>query len=117
MSDPDHLKGFDIISLYIHWLGRQNKGLSPFIVLSTSHNHEMIGKKPQKSVKASVKEKEKMEYIEVDEEMEEEEEEEGKHDALDNDGEEEMPLAVRFGPPIGKAKKKCSSTLSRLQDL
>ena len=76
MSDPDHLKGFDIISLYIHWLGQQNKGLSSFIVLSTSHNHEMIGKKPQKSVKASVKGKEKMEYIEVDEEMEEDKEEE-----------------------------------------
>jgi hypothetical protein len=58
LSDPDHLNGYQIDSLYTHLLGRQRKGLAPFIVLKGSHQE-----KPQKSAKA--KGKRKAEYVDV----------------------------------------------------
>ena len=43
LSDPDHLLGSGIISLYWHWLEHQKKkGLVPFIVLNPSPLHGPI---------------------------------------------------------------------------
>jgi hypothetical protein len=48
LSDPDHLQASNIISLYNHWLGRQKKGLAPFIILSSSPLHGPTLKKSDK---------------------------------------------------------------------
>ena len=45
LSDPDHLLGSGIISLYQHWLEHQKKGLAPFIVLNLSPLHGPTFKK------------------------------------------------------------------------
>ena len=42
LSDPDHLLGSGIISLYRNWLEHQKKGLVPFIVLNPSPLHGPI---------------------------------------------------------------------------
>ena len=93
MSDPDHLNGFNIIALYSHWLKRQQNRLSPFIVLNSSPNHGTIGREPQNSKKgSSLKGKEKMKYIKVDDETEKnrvEEDEEEKEDEEKKEYEEE----------------------------
>jgi len=60
LSDPDHLKTFSVDALYIHWLGRQKKGLSPFIVLNAGPLHSMASKKSKKD-----KGKGKQKYVEV----------------------------------------------------
>jgi hypothetical protein len=159
LSDPDHLKAFDIEALYSHMLGRQKKGLSPFIVLSASPQHVVIQKKKsQTSKKAGSKGKGKMRYVEIDDMMDVDEEdkgkgekkeedseedredleakvdEEGEEDEVEDeeakeaqevapakkvkegsDGEEEMPLAVKIGPPKGKGRKISSSTQDDFQ--
>ena len=46
LSDPDHLNGFKIGALYMHWLQRQKKGLSPFIVLKGHPHHGESGRTP-----------------------------------------------------------------------
>ena len=56
LSDPDHLPGLGIISLYQHWLEHQKKGLALFIVLNPSPLHGPMFKK---SDKAQGKRKEK----------------------------------------------------------
>ena len=60
LSDPDHLTGFKIDSLYAHWMGRQRKGLEPFVVLNANPQHG----KSTKSLKA--KGKSKAEWVNVD---------------------------------------------------
>lgn len=95
LSDPDHLTGFDIDSLYRHWLRRQQKKLSPFVILKASPQHQMS---VPKSAKA--KGKRKMDYEEVDsndgevmsenaEERKEEELEQSEEGDNLGDGEEE----------------------------
>ena len=72
LSDPDHLTVSNIIALYRHWLERQNRRLSPFIVLNAHPNHVVILKNSQKSQKD--KGKQKMKYVDDTEEDKEEEE-------------------------------------------
>jgi hypothetical protein len=69
LSDPDHYSAFKIDSLYTHWLGRQNKGLQPFVVVNSSPKHEKLLKKYQKG-----KGKAKADYVDVNDDDEEEEE-------------------------------------------
>jgi hypothetical protein len=66
LSDPDHYSAFKINSLYTHWLGRQDKGLQPFIILNANPRHGRFVKKSQKS-----KGKAKAEYIDVNSEEDE----------------------------------------------
>ena len=131
LSDPDHLTGSNIIALYHHWLERQNRWLSPFIVLNAHPNHVVILKNSQKSQKD--KGKQKMEYVDDTEEDKEaeEEEEEGEEDekeeeeedekaeedkeAEEDEEDKEMPLAVKFGPPKGKEKKIASLAQDHFQ--
>ena len=82
--DPDHLSVFQIDSLYFHWLGRQNEGLPPFIVLNAPPLHITL----KKSVKDK-KGKGKMEYDDV---------------SSEKDSDKEEPPVLKFGPPIGKWK-------------
>lgn len=49
LSDPDHLKSCSIDALYSHWLGRQRKGLSPFIVLGAGPLHSVPEKMSKKA--------------------------------------------------------------------
>jgi hypothetical protein len=105
LSDPDHLKGHKIISLYNHWLERQKKGLSPFIILKGNPHHGESGRKARRADK---KGKKKMEWVDVhDDEMEVGEEEQ---DAVYSDVDEDMPLDLKIGPPMGKKKTIADST-------
>jgi hypothetical protein len=61
LADPDHLNGFQIDTLYNHWLRRQQKKLSPFVILNASPQHAILHKKSTKAMG-----KRKMEYLEVD---------------------------------------------------
>ena len=88
LSDPDHLTGSNIIALYRHWLERQNRWLSPFIVLNAHPNHVVILKNSQKSQKD--KGKQKMKYVDdTEEDKEAEEEEEGEEDEKEEEEEDE----------------------------
>lgn len=71
LSDPDHYSAFKIDSLYTHWLGRQNNGLQPFVIVNSSPQHEKLLKK-SKSRKG--KGKAKVDYVDVNDDDEEEEE-------------------------------------------
>ena len=124
LSDPDHLNGLQIQVLYNHWIGRQQKKLSPFVILNAIPQHQMTVKKSAKAMG-----KRKMEYMEVsssDEEVrsedggEQEEEDQGEvgndqgdwedvDDAVDDEEEETSP-APKYEPPIGKTKKYQPST-------
>ena len=103
LSDPDHLSGVKIVALYSHWWRRQQKGLSPLIILNASPNHGANGKKKS----ANSKEKKKLEYVEIDDdEPDKEGDGEGSQEkSLDGNDDEEIPPAVKFGPPGRKAKK------------
>ena len=101
LSDPDHLNGFKIGALYMHWLQRQKKGLSPFIVLKGHPHHGESGRKARRADK---KGKKKADWVDVhDDEMEVDEE-------FQSDGEEEMPQGLKVGPPMGKKKTIPDST-------
>lgn len=112
LSDPDHLNASAINNLYAHWLKRQDEGLAPFIILNPSPLHERALKKPQK-----VKERKKMAYVEVDSDEQDEEQNDEKDEKEEEDLEEtegagkhgdddRMPSSIKYGPPIGKPKKK-----------
>lgn len=118
LSDPDHLTGFQIQALYGHWLKRQQKKLSPFVILNSSPQHHIsYGKSSKAKEKSSkAKGKRKIDYMEVDSNDEEvktdggEEEEDDVEVKEDDDGmpdedDEEMSPVVKYGPPITKSKK------------
>lgn len=104
LIDPDHLKAFEIDALYSHWLRRQSKGLSPFIILQSSPQHGVLRKKSEKA-----KGKNKIDYVEVD--MDDEEVKTSEDEEVDKNAnemeelDEEIPAVVRFGPPGGNRKK------------
>ena len=132
LSDPDHLPALKIETLYLHWIGWQHKGQSPFIVLNTSPNHIVLARKGLKSAKA--KGKQKIDYVDVnsdDEDNEDREEEEGDDEENDQklsneeeeeeeeeeegDGEEEeIPQGVKFGPPIHRGNPPSTKDLSKV---
>jgi hypothetical protein len=85
LSDPDHLPTFKIEALYRHWLGRQRKGLKPFIVLSGNPHHQIFAKS-KKSEKS--KGKDKIRYVEISDEEKGDPDEE-KQDQVDEGGNEE----------------------------
>jgi hypothetical protein len=95
LSDPDHLKSVNIISLYSHWWHRQRQGLAPIIILNASPNHGVSSKRKSGDLKG----KQKIEYVEIDDM--DEEQSEGRSSA----GDEEMTPAVKIGPPRGKGKR------------
>ena len=104
LSDPDHLHGSQIISLYIHWLARQAKKLPPFIILKSPIHQE------QEDMSAKARGKRKMEYVEVNSEDEEvksmgEEGDRLEGDPSDDDeddfGEKVVSAGVKVGPPMG----------------
>jgi hypothetical protein len=102
LIDPDHLKSFEIDALYNHWLRRQRKGLSPFIILQSSPQHGVFRKKSEKS-----KGKKKVEYREVDSDDEEVKSLEDEDELNGNELEEldeEISAKVSFGPPGGNGK-------------
>ena len=125
LSDPDHLNSTQIEALYNHWIGRQKKKLSPFVILNAIPQHQRTVKKSSKA-----KGKRKMEYVEVgsnDEEVksedgEEQEEEEEDQAEVGNDPgdweefdevkdeEKEVSPEPKYGPPIGMTKKYQPST-------
>jgi hypothetical protein len=102
LSDPDHLKGSNIIALYRHWLERQREGLQPFIVLNASPNHWVAIKKKSSDLKG----KKKQTYVEIDDDDEEDQEEEEKEgeesEKEDSDGEKETSPPIKIGPPSRK---------------
>jgi hypothetical protein len=98
LSDPDHLQASNVIALYNHWLGRQKKGLTPFIVLNSSPLHGPILKKSEKA-----KGKKKAEYVDVSDDPEvssadKEEDDDEDEDDAGVEEEDEAP-ALKFGPP------------------
>jgi len=100
LSDPDHLPAFKINRLCNHWWGRQRKGLAPFIVLNASPNH---GVRSSKKKSEDRKGKGKLKYVGIDD------------DADEEGPTEEMPPAVKIGPPKRKGKKMPLRTEDSLQ--
>lgn len=99
LSDPDHLPGYKIDALYHHWLNRQQKRLSPFIMLNASPQH-------QSSVRTSAKAKgkRKAEYVPVT--SSEDDEGDGDNEDEDADQEEEATtLPIKRGPPNRKTQR------------
>jgi hypothetical protein len=115
LSDPDHLTAFHIDALYVHWLGRQKKGLSPFVVINGGPHHRTSAKTSQKG-----KEKQKVAYVDVDtddESVQDDEddvvEEDEDDDVEQAETEEELDPnvpAVKFGPPPSKKNRTERST-------
>ena len=109
MSDPDHLKAFEIDSLYNHWLTRQSKGLTPLIILNSIPQHGVAKKKSEKA-----KGKRKIDYVHVntdDEEVQSDAGAAGGNDERSGDDEEtRKSTPPKIGPPSGKPKKTGSST-------
>lgn len=118
MGDPDHLKAFDIDALYDHWLKRQSKGLTPFVILKSAPQHKVKTKKTAKG-----KGKRKMggpDGPADDDDLENEglssgDDKRSTHDEGEQrstngedeqrtDGEEDLPHAAKVGPPRGRAK-------------
>jgi hypothetical protein len=123
LSDPDHLTCSQINSLYHHWLGRQRKKLSPFVILNASPQHQTI-----KTMSKKARGKRKMEHQEVDsdngegeESSKDEVEDEGElssKEETDEEEEEEEDVEMeevvtdynqgthqrlKIGPPVGRA--------------
>jgi hypothetical protein len=106
LSDPDHLKTFQIETLYRHLLKRQSKGLTCFKILKSIPHHGVARKLSEKA-----KGKKKMEYVHVDSEDDEvksseddqtnEEEDEGEKE----DEEEDVSPLVKIGPPGRNGQK------------
>ena len=109
LGDPDHLKAFEIDSLYNHWLKRQSKGLTPFVILNPGPNHEKL-----KKISEKVRGKKKENYVEVktdDEDVKSEEKVSDKEEGRSGDDEHtEKSPAPKFGPPGGKRKRTAPST-------
>jgi hypothetical protein len=116
LSDPDHLKAFKINELYSHWLMRQSKGLSPFIVLHSIPQH---GVAPKKS--GDVKGKKKAEWVNVDTDDDNQgskssgdDEKNQNPDETEVDSDEgEISPDAKFGPPRAVAKKTTSSVTQK----
>jgi hypothetical protein len=89
LGDPDHITGFNIDSLYAHWLGRQQKGLEPFIMLNAGPLHAASKKKSLKA-KGKAKAKAQVAWVncDTDDEKSEEEEEAGGGDSETEEGED-----------------------------
>lgn len=101
LSDPDHLKGFEIDDLYNHWLKRQSQGLVPLVILNSIPQHGVSKKKSEKA-----RGKKKMDYVDVNTD-----DDEVRSEAENSGGEEEMSgveeqtdrsPAFKIGPPSGK---------------
>jgi hypothetical protein len=121
LSDPDHLTGSQIETLYLHWRNRQQKKLSPFVILNASPQHQATVKK----MSAKAKGKRKIDYVPVsssederdsdgedgvdngegdDVEADQEDQEENEVDEEDQE-EKEMTPPVKRGPPNRKVQK------------
>jgi hypothetical protein len=116
LSDPDHLKAYKINELYNHWLTRQSKGLSPFIVLNSIPHH---GVAPKKS--GDGKGKKKAEWVDVGTDDDDEGSKSSGDDEknqnpfeteVDSDEGQISPDA-KFGPPRTVAKKTTSSATQK----
>ena len=94
LSNPDHLLGSGIISLYQHWLECQKKGLAPFIVLNPSPLHGPIVKKSDKE-----KGKKKADYMDVSDDQDENEDDDDDDEEDDWNHNEDEPAApiLKFG--------------------
>jgi hypothetical protein len=116
LSDPDHLPGAQITSLYLHWVARQRRKVPAFVVLKPGPLHQAA---PKKSMKA--KGKRKMEYVEVDSDDEEvksageKDEQEQEEQRLDQD---DIAPRMKFGPPkkLGTNVAGPSKQLSNRED-
>jgi len=103
LSDPDHLKTYQIETLYRHLLKRQSNGLTCFKVLKSVPHHGVARKLSEKA-----KGKTKMEYVQVNSDDEEVKsfDDEQKEDEMEKDNEEEdVPPSVKIGPPRKKRRK------------
>jgi hypothetical protein len=114
LSDPDHLTNFKVSDLYVHWLGRQQRKLPPFVVLNPGPHHRAAEVKLTKA-----EGKRKMEYVEdnSDDEVKSsggEGEEEDQSGAAAEFGEVIFP-PTRFGPPMGNIAGS-SKVASKKQD-
>jgi hypothetical protein len=119
LSDPDHLHGSQIISLYNHWLRRQARKLSPFMVLK-SPLHQGL------DMSAKARGKRKMEYVEVNSEDEEEKSMGEKEDRSEGDpsddeeddfGEKVISAGVmKVGPPTGNVTSSSKQPPSKARD-
>jgi len=89
LSDPDHLTGFQIVSLYNHWLRRQQKKLRPFIIRQAQPHH-----RSSETLSSKAKGKRRMEYFEVDTD-------DGEVTSSDEEetGNEEISKPIKIGPP------------------
>ena len=109
LSDPDHLKAFEIDALYDHWLTQQSKGLTPFIILNSSPQHET-----SKKISEKAQGKNKFGYVNVisdDEDVESEAKTSvGEEERLGDDEQTEKSPAPKFGPPGEKWKWTALST-------
>jgi hypothetical protein len=103
--------------LYRHWLGRQRRGLAPFIVLNPSPLHGPIVKKSDKGKGKKPQRYEDVSDDPVDDDGEEEDGEDGNDDDVeDDDGDDDDGVghvekadelnAPKIGPPTRKEKTK-----------
>lgn len=105
LSDPDHLQGIQIESLYSHWLGRQKKKLRPFIILNASPQHQFS---VRKSAKAKGK-KRQIDYVPVSTSGEEESSGDDESNLDEEDREEgQISPPIKVGPPNRKSAKNIS---------
>lgn len=119
LGDPDHLKSFEIDSLYNHWRRRQSKGMAPFIVLSSSPQHGSA----EKTTERVSEKKREIGYYDVNSDdedaksqgdaVEDFEKEVGEEDSMKGVGEDNSEKEVgdklqrppKFGPPRGAGRK------------
>jgi hypothetical protein len=104
LSDPDHLKAFEIDVLYNHWLQRQAKGLTPLVILNSSPQHTVSKKLSEKA-----RGKRKIGYVDVnsdDDDVEDKGERSGGdgEKLVDDEAAEKSP-APKIGPPRAKRQK------------
>jgi hypothetical protein len=105
LSDPDHLQGTQIESLYSHWLGRQKKKLRPFIILNASPQHQFS---VRKSAKAKGK-KRQIDYVPVSTSGEEDSSGDDESNLDEEDREEgQISPPIKVGPPNRKSAKNIS---------
>lgn len=85
--------------MYSHWLAREKKGLSPFIVLKGSPHHGESGRKARKADK---KGKKKVEWVDVEDDDMEVDGDGEEEFSIPSDVDEQWPVNVKVGPPTRK---------------
>jgi hypothetical protein len=107
LMDPEHITSFKTNDLYNHWLQRQRKKLTPFIILNSGPLHQGLVGKSEKG-----KGKRKIDYVQVttDEEDAELGGEDSEKDESESENEDGGHPPPKFGPPDRKQQKLAPKT-------